>query len=615
MPKYITHIAILDKAIERLEASSDPNDREIARILRENREAAILGAIGPDLFFWGMDYETSQILYDVLQVYKFFKNLYDNTIGRISEAISALGEPVEEALEVAVPGAVELVRTVLREVEETKAVLEEISRGTFFIPIINRVNNFASLQVLSIDEFVLEQIRSFGGAFNLVKVGRLGHYLYDLMNTPLQFGDLEDKWYWFDMLHYRYTTLFAYNLLRNASDERSLAYAYGYMTHIAGDVVGHAYVNVIVKGPYRLHPQRHAVVENFIDAWVFREYYGGDITVNISDVLRLPTQLPDSILTQLYQSFIDTYNDVPHPKLINQDNNGFYTLEDIRRTYEVFIEIINFLTGVKPTKPEPPFEDVWGAIERAIDRFRAPPSPPSGGICFSWECIEETLEYIGELLEWTVETIFSVIDTVLTVLASVPVSAMLAILYAIQYGLYEILTVIRDILVYGGYQYPNNEELDTDEAQRLIFPQMDLEGYPYLHDHDETPLEDPAPRFELDMRFPSPYGSGDTPRTFIEELPSDPWAIRMYATANTPQETINLLNPLGSPSQGVQQGIHMGNAADLSIWLIRGLRDNDPNAINANWNLDADRAYGYRHWRTDSLPADMDTVVYEEYIV
>ena len=616
MPKYITHIAILDKAIERLEGSPDPRDREIARILRENREEAILGAIGPDLFFWGMDYETSQILYDVLKVYKFFKEIYDATIGRISEAIEALGEPVEEALEVAVPGAVDLVRTVLREVKETRAILEELSRATFFIPIINKVNNFASLKVLSIDEYILEQLRTFGGLFNIVRVGRLGHYLYDVMNTPLQFGDSEDKWYWFDMLHYRYTTEFAYNLLRNASDDKSLAYAYGYMTHIAGDVVGHAYVNQIVKGPYRLHPQRHAVVENFIDAWVFREYYGGDITVNISEVLRIPTSLPNTILNQLHQSFIDTYSDVPHPSLINSDSNGFYTLDDIVETYSLFRDIIEFLSGVKPTEPEPPFEDVWGAIERAIDRFRAPPTPPSGDICFSWDCIEETLEYIGELLEWTVETVFTIIDTVLTALASIPVSSMLAILYAIQYSLYEILSVIRDILVYGGFQYPNNEELDTDEALSLVFPSEDLKGYPYLHDHDETPLNDPGERFENFQRIYGPYKSGDSPKTFIEELESLEENIYLFATSNSPSETMDLLIPRVNPSTGlISPGLHMGNASDLSIWLMRNLRDGNDVAIHANWNLDADRGYGYRHWRTSNLPVDEDVEVVEEYIV
>ena len=46
---------------------------------------------------------------------------------------------------------------------------------------------------------------------------------------------------------------------------RQRAYALGYLTHLATDVTGHAFVNAISGGPFRTHWQRHHLVENHID--------------------------------------------------------------------------------------------------------------------------------------------------------------------------------------------------------------------------------------------------------------------------------------------------------------------------------------------------------------
>ncbi len=71
------------------------------------------------------------------------------------------------------------------------------------------------------------------------------------------------------MLHYRKTYKFAAALWRNADCPERKAFALGWMTHLATDVVGHSFVNQKCGGPYRLHPQRHHLIENHIDAWVY----------------------------------------------------------------------------------------------------------------------------------------------------------------------------------------------------------------------------------------------------------------------------------------------------------------------------------------------------------
>ena len=44
-------------------------------------------------------------------------------------------------------------------------------------------------------------------------------------------------------------------------------YALGYLTHVAADTVGHAYVNLYCGGPYRSQAQRHKTGENFQDVF------------------------------------------------------------------------------------------------------------------------------------------------------------------------------------------------------------------------------------------------------------------------------------------------------------------------------------------------------------
>ncbi len=116
-----------------------------------------------------------------------------------------------------------------------------------------------------------------GNGLKALATDGLGLNLFSILTSPRQAGEPPSKWFWADHLHYERTGAFARNLLDLACldprfhDHPPLrAYALGYLTHVIGDVVGHPYVNQIVGGPYRLHRQRHTLVENFIDGWAWR---------------------------------------------------------------------------------------------------------------------------------------------------------------------------------------------------------------------------------------------------------------------------------------------------------------------------------------------------------
>ena len=84
------------------------------------------------------------------------------------------------------------------------------------------------------------------------------------------------EWFWADVLHYWRSGTFVENLVTEAhktGNDNLLAYAYGYVTHHVTDVVGHPYVNQVVGGPWRLYWQRHHLVENFIDDYVWDRWH------------------------------------------------------------------------------------------------------------------------------------------------------------------------------------------------------------------------------------------------------------------------------------------------------------------------------------------------------
>jgi hypothetical protein len=94
---------------------------------------------------------------------------------------------------------------------------------------------------------------------------------------PARQRDLaRSTWFWADYLHYIRSGRFVHNLLDLAKakkDDNLMAYAYGYLTHYVTDVVGHPYVNQVVGAPWRLYWQRHHLVENFIDAYVWDRWH------------------------------------------------------------------------------------------------------------------------------------------------------------------------------------------------------------------------------------------------------------------------------------------------------------------------------------------------------
>jgi len=232
MPTSATHITV----VERVAASNaamksllgdplaDPDTPEGIKM-----RFAKLGSLGPDIFYAMADYGGD--LQDL-----------ENFLIKVAGTFECIGE---------------LMGKVGRYVKEIEA---EISLG-----ITDSIHQTFDLIGGAINEGVLALI-----------VGPAGMNFWPVFESVRQRDLPREKWFWADYLHYIKTGQYVRQLIKNAKgsgDPNLIAYAYGYLTHYVTDVVGHPYVNQVVQGPWRLYWQRHHLVENFMDAYVWDRWH------------------------------------------------------------------------------------------------------------------------------------------------------------------------------------------------------------------------------------------------------------------------------------------------------------------------------------------------------
>ncbi len=620
MPKYAVHTIAMEKTAEKLPSYEGAQQ---ADILLSNRNLAVTGAIGPDIFFWAPDYKICVVLLEIFDAWDSLVKIYDESIiSDIADAINTIEDAVGNVVEAAIGPSYALINKVIKEFEETADLFEETLK-------------YGALSAaIGVDNLVAD----------MGKMPTVTHSIYNLFKPPLQDGKTEKDWYWFDMLHYRQVGAFAGNLLNKAVEPEQKAYAYGYISHIATDLVGHGYVNQIVGGPYRTHVQRHVVMESFLDAWALSNYHNKDISSQLNNYLSLPENLPGSVIDLLDNTFRDTYHDKPHPHLMSGD--GFLTRNDLEETYALFSRITR-LMGSKIKKPEEPFSAVMQILEEALKDFSAPPAPPdvfegdcdvldflSFGLtsrsrdCYkkAVDAIAELFAYLADMLEWTFKSIKKIFEFLLALPVTAAVSVVLGLIYVIQLCLYKILTSLRDYLSLSGLLYPSTGMVYTAHGRNLLLPcYCGISGdFPHSY-FSGSCLKCPDSPIELPKTAPSWYRmnlEGETASDaqvkqqmqeliggFIENNPLNLQVLSAYSLAASPEETRGVYATSGNfTGQFPGTRAEPGSAANVASWMIT----NPENSITlTNWNLDSDRGFGYKQW-SGTLPGL--NVNDEEYI-
>lgn len=616
MPKWGIHNIVLSEATGSLLTTGDDAGRAAAEDLFAEREAAMLGAVGPDLFFFAPDYEIVDKLFTLYKNFEKVIDLYNAVVQPLRDVRDAVVEPVEDAVETLAPSSVALIRTAVEEIKETADLFQSTLQTGLFAGVVSGVNIVT----------------------DAASVPRASAELFQQFLPPLQNNEAEDRWYWFDMLHYRRTGRFAENLVaRGRSGTRSQrAYAFGYLSHITTDLVGHAFVNQIVGGPYRHHPQRHVVVENFMDTRTVFETDGSSVNQTLFDKLGFPDPfepLSDELTDLLHGAFIDTYADfVPRPNRVNTsdpDHPGFLSKDQIRETYEIMWRVLRVSKKMAVRRPEEPFSGVADVLAAALDDvFEAPPSPPdfsgssscsvgdilsfgltsSSRDCYEefFENVAEFAEYLGELLQWAVETLADIADLILALLLSLPITVLLALLYGIQLLMYEVYQAARFLLSLEGFLTPEPSDIPSSHGRTLTTTvHCAVQGfkYPRFRDAARSHLVCSSVGIETPPTVADfhPSSEATTAHEFIRRVPFDLDALFAYANSPSAAATRKLESA----------GRRIGNAVDLTAWVIQTAANQSADerhrrVAHTDWNLDSDRGYGYKTWLADRLPRDVN---------
>jgi hypothetical protein len=454
---------------------SGADTTQIGRLLGEHPNFGNLGAIGPDLFFFLPDFRDnhgvsiSSVLVTVLDFLEELYRAVDPYISKWEKYIGPISEDTAEEMSRLTGGLSETVGDITGEL--------------------------SSILITALEDFVTKNV-DFWTFFSL----------------GLDQGYDEQAFFWSDMLHYRDTGQFARAIWRNAdatNSDQARAYALGYITHVATDVTGHAFVNSIAGGPFRLHWQRHHLVENHMDAyWYLNDptgprsgdnypqltesalYYdiafqdgtgdavtrpayptGGTMRENWDRkrLLDIDSSMPDPLPGILLQSMLDVfYPGDQHPKILSGD--GRPTPNLVTEAYDLFFRYLKLVTvdGFSHEPPDPP--DVFPNLDFPTISQPGGDSAPGGGGGGDgggsfWDDLLDFILSVINVITYILEVAVYLATLPWAVLADlVTYPLRLGLYYALELPLFHLLKSFRAVLVMTGYMLPMDDEI----AQALI---------------------------------------------------------------------------------------------------------------------------------------------------
>jgi hypothetical protein len=713
MPGWYIHMDVARQALQNLSANATAaklfnqdglSSAQIEAVGRANPTYVALGAIGPDIFFLLPDFKppVGNMLWKLAST---IKELYtwwdDNFLGPYESAMGPIENNLQDELNALSGGLKDTIETIFGEAFH---FLEDF-----------------------IIKLILEQYDFFG-----------------LLSSGVPAGFDERSFFWSDMLHYRETYRFGAALWQRASDPelfpdsetraRFQAFALGWISHLATDVTGHAFVNQKAGGPYRLHWQRHHLVENHMDAQVYDTEHGGQAIYDQSansalhlwlafnpdgssrENLFAPEPNPpypdgdhsadingrhavwdvDSDLPADLANFIaDTLKAVFTTGLSASDKgmvaccptiisaltgrvpyatSGYANADDVSGAYWWLYHYVKWTTTdyYKIRRPQPP--DVF-----VVPSFPSPPgsgdSDPGPGASDDNSFWDDLLDFLLALLSWALwlaEVAVWPAALIAGIIAGAITFPLREVLYEyLELPLYNLWLAIHTYLAMTGYvlpmpgevnsglntlgvsvaagwaatvdalgdpdggitpgtissdpsgtkdeRYPRDVVLDPKAFVSSIINDIIKFGAPEVN--GEIPSEFTRPwRFpqkdnqgdnvnvENRANFPGPFTVGMNANSLFGSSPGTPLARERLESAPDETETIRrVISLFGS-------GQHLGDPQDYTAYLISRLTRNNLKLDEiANFNLDADRGYGYLCWdwvrqkNLNSIPSGFKT--------
>jgi hypothetical protein len=665
MPGPGTHVLVSDKVIEQLAGmrnwryrspADGPNPTlppDLAEIAAKNPNYYALGAVGPDFFFFLPDFR-NHLASPLIGVVHLLDDLYAKLDSWILEDWERYFGPGSENVDEAIS----------RLTGDLSSVVSEI------------LGDLGSLLSSALIDLVAQS-----------------HDWWGLFSLGLDVGYDNKDFFWSDMLHYRKTSLFAHNLWAIAEEwaarpeedaalwsDRLKAYALGYMTHVATDTTGHAFVNEKCGGPFRTHWQRHHLIENHMDAKTYDDEHGTDTNYNMFTEsalhyriafgddggkptrtlppynpgdhsirglyvwrrsIDLDSDLPEELATLLFDTMDRTYQtsvqagdhdvDRNSPDII-PGGDGRPDIGTIQETYHTLFRYLKMSTldGFSHEKPAPP--EVFPNLDfpQLTDPHDDAPGEGDDDMSF-WDWVLAILRFIFWLVAVAV-WLATVLPGVIADLGSY--GPRVLAYYTIELPLFMMLKAERAVMVMTGYFHPMQDEIDMGLVQignnnhgnflNVLSSVDDILGLglevgaspaepvPDAHFPHQTKFEDtgvlnsllnksseeyhhpwayPETPLELCHTFAGPWQSGDLPHKLLENaIPTNEGLVKKYAAAADPFET----DMISFSNVTAEQ--NLGDPVNFSSFLIWQLARRELKNEVPNWNLDADRGYGYKCW-------------------
>jgi hypothetical protein len=382
--------------------------------------------------------------------------------------------------------------------------------------------------------------------------------IFGLLTSGVPRGLGESAFYWSDMFHYRRTYDFPREMARlanahlaavdkkeadlgagghvltaaeqqevdndRAAAESELAFAIGWITHCATDVTGHPFTNAKCGGPFRLHWQRHHLVENHFDAAAYDkthmgatmyeeigtsamhfrvafrtredppyngchfapayDYFSGFPAYTLSETAigdekrsrffdMDPDELPDHLVMLLLEAMTNIYGN--DPKILidapafNDGGSGRPNAAGLNVMWNIFFRYLKLVSssGLHPRKPVPPtlinehpFPTPPGGALPADDGRGSDPDDDSGPHGHSFNLID----FLIAVVAW-IKYIGQVVEWLLTVLPGLGLDvatfpAREFIYYTIISPLWSLYMASRKLLVLEGFLTPKPEEVE-----------------------------------------------------------------------------------------------------------------------------------------------------------
>lgn len=592
MPKFGTHILISELA-----TAKRPD------LFGASNNASRLGAIGPDLTLFLFDPITNDsvrkgfdvavsVLSDIRRFKKELKAIEEYFNGPIKDlenwVTGGLSTDLTSLLETAIDSMLLAAKLGVAvgsgSINIQNPLFQLVGSGQLDPAIFSNPKYFQP-------DFIISTADNFGFPFRY-----FGHpYTEDgAWKHPEATGDYSN-WWWMDMLHYRNTGDFALALKANADDTITRSYAHGYMSHVAGDICGHPFINAIVGGPFRNHAYRHIVLESLADTWLWDKQGKGDI---LNSMLHENIYLDRADLNKVSKLIVTAMKEVyKDPMLPSQLPGRYPSWTEIRGAYERMYLYLDLSTSGGVNRPIPPPDNPGDLLHEITDLLSRnnPGNPPNYGG-------NDILEYLKALLGYLLKGV-----VFLAMIATLPGAVMARFLsigprwliYLIHLAIYMIVSGLRSLLAMMGWGYAGKDDFrNFGFLEDLItVGGHSLESYPYSSTTIPKPpfywLSPPHWMAYLEEKMtkvgPIPYGA--KPSWIID--PSNKMdsiaIVEALLSASTPTKTAQLVEDMISKNNS-----GFGNAVDFFIAI------SDGTITLPNLDLDGDRGYAYRPW--EELP-------------